>query len=141
MASGIYKLTFKSGNFYIGKSNNIDRRWQEHFDKFKKGTAAKNMQAEPSTLDLLSSYDKMIEMGVKRHHAVASLCQEFGLQAVSVRSALYRYGRGQEGNEKKHKQAMEMLALGKKPDEIADGLGVDRATVFRWAAAARRDSD
>jgi hypothetical protein len=44
--SGIYKLTFRSGNYYIGKSNNIDRRWSEHFDKFSKGKAAKNMQAE-----------------------------------------------------------------------------------------------
>lgn len=46
MNSGIYKLTFKSGNYYIGKSNNIDRRWKEHLDKFTRGKAAARMQAE-----------------------------------------------------------------------------------------------
>lgn len=46
MTSGIYKLTFSSGRFYIGKSNDIERRWKEHWTKFVKGTAAKNMQSE-----------------------------------------------------------------------------------------------
>jgi predicted GIY-YIG superfamily endonuclease len=46
MNSGIYKLTFKSGKYYIGKSNNIDRRWKEHHDKFNRGKAATRMQQE-----------------------------------------------------------------------------------------------
>jgi len=45
MTSGIYRLTFKSGHYYIGKSIDIQRRWKEHFTKFDKGTAAKSMQA------------------------------------------------------------------------------------------------
>lgn len=49
MTSGVYKLTFSSGNFYIGKSIDISVRWKQHFDKFGKGTAAKNMQAEYNT--------------------------------------------------------------------------------------------
>lgn len=44
MTSGIYKLTFKNGHYYIGKSKDIQRRWKEHFTKFEKGTAARNMQ-------------------------------------------------------------------------------------------------
>lgn len=44
MASGIYALEFTKGIFYIGKSNDIDRRWKEHTNKFQKGTAAKAMQ-------------------------------------------------------------------------------------------------
>jgi hypothetical protein len=46
MTSGIYKLTFKSGRYYIGKSNDIVRRWKEHFKKMTEGKAAKAMQAE-----------------------------------------------------------------------------------------------
>lgn len=46
MTSGIYRLTFPSGNTYIGKSINIANRWKQHADKFSKGTAAANMQAE-----------------------------------------------------------------------------------------------
>lgn len=46
MTSGIYKLTFSSGKFYIGKSINIQNRWQQHFDKFRKGKAAERMQQE-----------------------------------------------------------------------------------------------
>ncbi len=46
MTSGVYKLTFPSGRTYIGKSINIEERWKQHQDKFNKGTAAKNMQAE-----------------------------------------------------------------------------------------------
>ncbi len=45
MTSGIYKLNFPSGLFYVGKSNNIERRWEEHSTKFEKGTAAKPLQA------------------------------------------------------------------------------------------------
>jgi hypothetical protein len=44
MESGVYQLTFKDGASYVGKSINIPRRWNEHRDKFLKGTAAKNMQ-------------------------------------------------------------------------------------------------
>lgn len=44
MTSGIYKLTFGGKYIYIGKSNDIERRWKEHWDKFASGKAAKNMQ-------------------------------------------------------------------------------------------------
>jgi len=46
MASGIYKLTFDSGKFYIGKSNDIEARWKQHWDSFTKGKHTKLMQAE-----------------------------------------------------------------------------------------------
>ena len=46
MTTGIYKLTFKSGKFYIGQSVNMEVRWGQHADKFRKGTAAKHMQQE-----------------------------------------------------------------------------------------------
>lgn len=46
MISGIYKLTFPSGLFYIGRSDDIDRRWQEHMQAFENGTAAQRMQLE-----------------------------------------------------------------------------------------------
>lgn len=46
MRSGIYKFTFESGFYYIGKSNDIDRRWDEHMSKFVKGTAAQRIQAQ-----------------------------------------------------------------------------------------------
>lgn len=46
MTSGIYKLTFSSGAYYIGKSVDIDTRWKQHADKLQKGTAAAKMQAE-----------------------------------------------------------------------------------------------
>lgn len=44
MPSGIYKLTFSDGSFYIGKSISISNRWKQHHDKFLKGKAASNMQ-------------------------------------------------------------------------------------------------
>lgn len=68
MSSGIYKLTFRSGYYYIGKSNNIERRWKEHFTKFQKGTAAKNMQAEydrwgdPSCEVMISCHEDHIDL-------------------------------------------------------------------------------
>lgn len=46
MISGIYKLTFKNGMTYIGKSIDIQRRWGEHFDSFKNGKAASKLQHE-----------------------------------------------------------------------------------------------
>jgi hypothetical protein len=46
MNSGIYKLLFPSGKYYIGQTNNFKRRWEEHFEKMKRGKAARNMQAE-----------------------------------------------------------------------------------------------
>lgn len=46
MSSGIYKLTFSSGRYYIGKSVNIDKRWDQHWKALCKGTHAKALQAE-----------------------------------------------------------------------------------------------
>lgn len=46
MTSGIYKLTFSSGKVYIGKSENIELRWQQHYASFVKNTHSKKMQRE-----------------------------------------------------------------------------------------------
>jgi len=46
MASGIYRLTFSSGKFYIGKSLDLETRWKQHFNKFATGKAARPMQIE-----------------------------------------------------------------------------------------------
>lgn len=42
--SGIYKLVFPDGQFYIGKSVDIERRYSEHKESLIKGTAAKKLQ-------------------------------------------------------------------------------------------------
>lgn len=44
MTSGIYKLTFKDGSIYIGKSSNIDKRWSQHSKAMLKGTHTKKIQ-------------------------------------------------------------------------------------------------
>lgn len=46
MITGIYKLTFPSGMFYIGKSGDIKNRWKQHYDSFLKGKGSSRMQAE-----------------------------------------------------------------------------------------------
>jgi len=46
MTSGIYRLTFSSGKYYVGKSLDIDTRWKQHFNKFALGKAARPMQLE-----------------------------------------------------------------------------------------------
>ena len=42
--SGVYQITFSTGEFYIGKTIDFDRRKQEHTKKLRAGTAAKAMQ-------------------------------------------------------------------------------------------------
>lgn len=44
MNSGIYVLEFPRNIYYIGKSDNIPRRWEEHRKSFLKGSHAKKMQ-------------------------------------------------------------------------------------------------
>jgi len=44
MNSGIYKITFSNGSFYIGKSSNIDKRWSQHSKAMLKGTHTKSIQ-------------------------------------------------------------------------------------------------
>jgi hypothetical protein len=44
MDSGIYVLRFRSGHYYIGKSDNIPNRWKQHWKDFEKGTHSKRMQ-------------------------------------------------------------------------------------------------
>jgi hypothetical protein len=44
MDSGIYQLTYSTGQTYVGKSIHLHIRWKQHFDKLLKGKAAKNMQ-------------------------------------------------------------------------------------------------
>jgi hypothetical protein len=43
MDSGIYQLTFSSGDTYVGKSLHLTMRYKQHADKLSRGTAAKNM--------------------------------------------------------------------------------------------------
>lgn len=45
MNSGIYRLDFSNGQFYIGKSENIPKRWKTHQKNFEQGTHTKKMQA------------------------------------------------------------------------------------------------
>jgi hypothetical protein len=45
MTCGIYQLTFSDGSSYIGKSINIEERWNQHLQSMIKGTASKLMQA------------------------------------------------------------------------------------------------
>lgn len=44
MTTGIYKLEFSDGSFYIGQSINIEERWKQHVDKMVKGKAAAPVQ-------------------------------------------------------------------------------------------------
>ena len=46
MTSGIYKLTFPSGRYYVGKSISIEDRMQQHADNFENNKASQAMQAE-----------------------------------------------------------------------------------------------
>ncbi len=43
MISGLYKLIFKNGDEYIGKSNNIEKRWEEHKSSFYRNKASEKM--------------------------------------------------------------------------------------------------
>lgn len=44
MDSGIYLLRFPNKYFYIGKSEHISKRWQQHCKDFEKGTHSRRMQ-------------------------------------------------------------------------------------------------
>jgi hypothetical protein len=44
MNSGIYQLTFTSGHYYIGKSENIPKRWDTHKRNFDQHKHTKRMQ-------------------------------------------------------------------------------------------------
>lgn len=44
MNSGIYQLNFSSGHYYIGKSENIPKRWETHRRNFQQGKHTRKMQ-------------------------------------------------------------------------------------------------
>ena len=44
MTSGIYQLNFNNQAFYVGQSQNMEVRWKQHADKFRKHKAAEKMQ-------------------------------------------------------------------------------------------------
>jgi hypothetical protein len=44
MNSGIYQLNFSSGHYYIGKSENIPKRWETHKRNFLQGKHTRKMQ-------------------------------------------------------------------------------------------------
>ena len=68
MASGIYRLTFSSGKYYVGKSLDIETRWKQHFNKFATGKAARPMQIEydrcglPETQVIFSCHQDHIDI-------------------------------------------------------------------------------
>lgn len=43
MTTGIYKLTFSNGSFYIGQSIKIEKRYKDHLASLKNGTCSKKM--------------------------------------------------------------------------------------------------
>lgn len=44
MSSGIYKLIFTDKSIYIGKSVDIEKRWEQHLKAMKKGTHTARIQ-------------------------------------------------------------------------------------------------
>jgi hypothetical protein len=44
MSSGVYLLNFGAGGKYIGKSVDIERRWEEHIKALAKGKSANKLQ-------------------------------------------------------------------------------------------------
>lgn len=46
MSSGIYQLHFSDGSFYIGKSENMEERWNQHTKSFLQGMHSKKMQSK-----------------------------------------------------------------------------------------------
>lgn len=83
MQSGIYKLVFRSGKYYIGKSEDIQTRWKQHFASFEKGTHSKRMQEEfnvsglPTCTILLECHrdhiDLLESMIIEEHRGSLSL--------------------------------------------------------------------
>lgn len=65
MTCGIYKLTFPSGKFYIGKSINMEKRWRQHYDSMVKGTHTKAMQTE---FDLWGTYTEEVMFECHEDH-------------------------------------------------------------------------
>lgn len=44
MKSGIYLLKFENGDTYVGKSVDIENRWEQHYNTLMRGNAAEKMQ-------------------------------------------------------------------------------------------------
>ena len=44
MLSGIYELTFKTGDTYVGQAKNFDKRWEQHYNDLRKNKHTKAMQ-------------------------------------------------------------------------------------------------
>lgn len=58
MTTGIYKLTFLDDSFYIGKSTDIAKRWDQHTKNMQKGTHTVKVQSTynmygPPSFDIL----------------------------------------------------------------------------------------
>lgn len=49
MTSGIYQINFNDACFYIGQAQDVQARWRQHVDKFKKGRASQKMQSAYNT--------------------------------------------------------------------------------------------
>ena len=71
MTTGIYQLTFDSGDTYVGQARDILSRYKQHLEKLSKGAAATKMQqafngvnpyieeliiCHPDYLDIMESY-------------------------------------------------------------------------------------
>jgi len=85
MDSGIYQITFSSGKFYIGKSENMPVRWKTHQSSFLKHTHTRKMQAEydlcgpPGYAVLLSVHPDHIDL-----YETALICQLWGPQILNT---------------------------------------------------------
>ena len=86
MDSGIYQLTFNTGDTYIGKSLHLQTRWKQHVDKLHKGTAAKNMMiayaisgyVEPTATVLLKCHPDVLD--AYENYFIRSICPNLNTQ-------------------------------------------------------------
>lgn len=83
MSSGIYRLVFPSGRFYIGKSTDMTARWNQHRDNLTKGTAAVRVQQEYSDM---GSYKEQVL--VKCHPDHLDLLENYFLNNLDKASLL-----------------------------------------------------
>ncbi len=138
MTIGIYRLLFSDGSFYVGRSSNIEKRFNTHKCDLKQGKSNKKLIAkyielgEPTHWELLELCDSSQNSSINEIYWIKQLnAIELGLN-VSLGGEDILYGEDNPSSKYSNEQifkVLEALVSGIQLKEIAKKLNISYSVV------------
>jgi group I intron endonuclease len=138
MKSGIYKIESPSGNFYVGSSKNIEKRWREHTRDLNRGRhhntalqrAADCYGIERIKFCIIEECDESNLIAREQHH-IDSLKPKYNIAKIAGNPALLWVGRRHKEETKAKISASHRAAAYEERYTVEVRSGMSRSAKIR----------